>query len=189
MFPAKMFRKTRNRTMPSTAIKRDKTAVRGGQGRPLIFRNSLSINAQLPRRETAILNASASGNPDDSRVWISSRKWFSNSPNRSGSLTPVRKRSERHSFIRSSRSNILFQAAENRRNHAPLFTLLLECLLAALLYRVIFSFAAVLDFDPPRFNPAVILHPIQHGIEHAINPLDFVLGKPPPLLNERVTIA
>src|SRR5438105_1615326 len=55
--------------------------------------------------------------------------------------------------------------------------------------RVIFALAAVLYFHPAGFNPTVVLHAVQHGIEHSIGPLDFFTGELLYFLNERVAVA
>src|SRR5581483_8270642 len=80
------------------------------------------------------------------------------------------------------------QLNEHIMNAQPLLALFVERGLAVLLQRIIFPLPPVLGLDPARFDPTVLLHPVQHRVKHAVGPLQMIVRSRAHLLDDRVTV-
>src|SRR6185503_16696495 len=74
-------------------------------------------------------------------------------------------------------------------NEHPVFVMLVHRRLAIFLERVIFPFPARLAFAPARLDQAPVFHPVQHGIEHPVGPVQLALGTGLDLLDDGVAVA
>src|ERR1700761_6834388 len=101
-----------------------------------------------------------------SKLAMRSRKCSSSSSRVSGAFTPARNNSRRQAAMAFSTSNIFFlpQFGECAVHGEPLLALFFQHLFAVQLQRVIFAFASGLGFAPARFDQALVLHAMQHGI-------------------------
>ena len=69
------------------------------------------------------------------------------------------------------------------------FALSLQRFFTSPLDGIVFSFAAVFDFDPPGLDPSVSFHSVQNRIKHPVGPLDLVRGPGLDILDDRVAVA
>src|SRR5436190_5890711 len=139
----------------------------------------------------AISKARCASAPSRMRRSMSSRRWSSSSSSVSEGLMPEARMSRRQLAIWDSRLGIFFspELHEHFVDLQPLCALFLERTPAFLLDGIVFSLPPILHGLPARLDPAVLLHAMQHGVEHAVGPLHLIFRPRLHLLDDGISIA